>query len=218
MYMKSKRGRTSGQSIIETVVGIIFMIPIVLFLLDIAVLVMANTANDNLAKSAARAAASAKDTSTNAGTSKAAFSAANTAANSFAESAIITKTSGDFLTGFCWNAVGGLDNQGWPGDAPAMGNVGVVTSMTVKLPVPFPFLPSTVDFQAKAVEPVVSVVAGAELAEMQSGAAAAAFKNASAGGNAYKGATGSSSSGYNGSSANAAAASSDSTAAGDWGM
>lgn len=163
--MIKKTRRNSAQSIVETVVGIIFLVPIVLFLLDIAVLVMANTANDNLAKTVARAAASAKDVSTSEGTAAAGFSAATAAANTFAESGIIGKSSsGSFLTGYSWNGTGSPDSQGaaWPGSLPTpnIGDVGVVTSMKVSLPVPFPFLPSQIDFQAKAVEPIVSIAAG----------------------------------------------------------
>lgn len=161
--------RSSGQSIIETVVGITFLIPIVLFLLDIGVLVLANTTNDNMAKTIARAAASARDSSSSEGSGPAAYSAALAAANKFSESAIITKpAAGSFVTGYCWNGLGNEDKQGssWPNTIPTpnIGDVGIVTSMTVHLPVPFPFLPSTVDFQAKAVEPVVSIIAGADLA------------------------------------------------------
>ena len=161
------QSRKSGQSIVETVVGIIFLVPVVLFLLDIAVLVMANTANDNLAKTVARAAASARDISTSEGTAAAGFNAANSAASTFAESGLIQKPGdGSFLVGYSWNGTGSPDSQGssWPGSLPSpnIGDVGVVTSMKVNLPVPFPFLPNTIDFQAKAVEPIVSIAAGAQ--------------------------------------------------------
>ena len=163
-----------GQSIVETVVGIIFLIPIVLFLLDIAVLVMANTANDNLAKSVARAAASAKDSSSGEGTAQAAVNAARTTADTMAESSIINKPGGSFLTGFCWNQDGTPNTQGtsWPSSSPqpSTGNVAVVTTMKVKVPVPFPFLPSEIDFHAKAVEPVVSCAAGASFLLAKDGA------------------------------------------------
>lgn len=163
MYPIRSRSRNRGQSIVETVVGIIFLIPIVLFLLDIAVLVMANTANDNLAKSVARAAASARGQSGE-GTAEAAIAAARTTADTMAESSIINKPGGSFLTGFCWNQNGTPNTQGtqWPNSTPqpSQGNLAVVTSMKVRVPVPFPFLPNEIDFQAKAVEPVVSCVAG----------------------------------------------------------
>lgn len=162
---------SSAQSIVETVVGIIFLIPIVLFLLDIAVLVMASTANDNLAKSVARAAASAKDTGSGLGTAPAGYNAATAAAGTFASSDLIKPSSGSFLVGYCWNGMGTGDTQGtsWPSSVPQpnVGNVGVVTKMSVKVPVPFPFLPDSIDFQAKAVEPVVSIPAGADVLAQQ---------------------------------------------------
>ena len=152
--------RTVGQSIIETVVGIIFLIPIVLFLFDVAVLVLSNTANDNLAKSAARAAASATDGSGK-GDGDEAEKAAKSIANNFAESPLIKKSDGtDFVTGFHWN--GGTGNKSVTGGeaitpAPGDGQVAVITTMRVFLPVPFPFLPEKQDFKAKAVEPIVSI-------------------------------------------------------------
>lgn len=165
MFARSKVRSGCGQSIIETVVGIIFLIPIVLFLLDIAVLVMANTANDNLAKSVCRAAASAKDTGSNLGTPDAGYNAAVAAASTFATSDIIKPGGGSFVTGYCWNGLGNNNTQGaWPNSIPKpeVGNVGVVTTMTVKVPVPLPLLPNQIDFVAKAVEPVVSIPAGAD--------------------------------------------------------
>ena len=156
-----------GQSIIETVVGIMFLVPIVLFLFDIAVLVLCNTANDNLAKSTCRAAASAVNGS-GTGDAASAFSSATTVANSFAASSIIAKTGGSFLTGFSYNSNGTPSSAGgtWPGPitggngappTPAQGQVACITSMRVTLPVPFPVLPTTWDFQSKDVEPIVSI-------------------------------------------------------------
>ncbi len=152
------RRRPLAQSIIETVVGIIFLIPIVLFLFDVAVLVLSNTANDNLAKSAARAAASATDGSGK-GNGTDANKAAKAIADNFATSPIIQKSGESFVTGFDWN--GGSGNNIKSGEeispAPGEGQVAVITTMKVVLPVPFPFLPSSTDFKAKAVEPIVSI-------------------------------------------------------------
>ncbi len=139
-----RRPRTQGQSIVETVVGIIFLIPIVLFLFDVAVLVLASSADDNLAKSACRAAASATDASGQ-GTAVAAQAAADSICQNFAgaNNPIIKKPgSGSFLTSCVFDTVSG--------------QVTVTTTLTCKLPVPFPFL-SNVDFVAKAVEPIVSI-------------------------------------------------------------
>lgn len=166
--MSAESTRRKGQSIIETVVGIMFLVPIVLFLFDIAVLVLCNTANDNLAKSSCRAAASAVN---NAGTGDAtsAYNAAKQVADSFATSAIIGKSSGgSFLTGFSFNKSGSPEygNGTWPGiitggqsppPEPNAGQVACITSMKVTVPVPFPFLPDKWDFQSKDVEPIVSI-------------------------------------------------------------
>jgi len=54
--MKSSR-RKRGTSIVETAAGLFIIIPIVLFLFDVAAAVLAQTANDSMCKSAARAAA-----------------------------------------------------------------------------------------------------------------------------------------------------------------
>lgn len=155
------RRRSVGQSIIETVVGIIFLVPIVLFLFDVAVLVLSNTANDNLAKSAARAAASATDASGK-GTGDKGFDAAKSIAANFSPSAIINPVGGgksSFVTGFEWNG-GGSNGNVKNGEAitpsPSEGQVAVITTMEVTLPVPFPGW-SKIEFKAKAVEPIVSI-------------------------------------------------------------
>lgn len=153
--------RRRAQSIVEMVVGVIFLIPIVLFLFDVAVLVLCSSADDNLAKSACRAAASATNGApTFVGTSGAASNAAQQICNNFARSNIIQLPGGGigntFLTGFNWN--------GTPGGGPddnlvnglAAGQVGVVTTMQVNLPVPFPGF-NSFRFRARAVEPIVSL-------------------------------------------------------------
>lgn len=153
--------RRKGQSIIETVVGIMFLVPIVLFLFDIAVLVLCNTANDNLAKSVCRAAASATNNS-GTGDASSAKSAALAVANTFATSAIIKQDGGTFLKGISYNGAGwdGSDLQAQGQNPPPQslnGQVACVTKMRIVVPVPFPFLPNQVDFYAKDVEPIVSI-------------------------------------------------------------
>lgn len=167
MSLASSR-RRRGQSIIETVVGIMFLVPIVLFLADIAILVLCNTANDNLAKSACRAAASATNAS-GTGDATSGFAAAKAICQGFnCNQAIITAPGGSsdgskLLTGFSYNpGVGGASNGGGPAlpnglPDPAAGQCTVVTTMHVLVPIPFPFLPSTYDFSAKDVEPIVSI-------------------------------------------------------------
>jgi hypothetical protein len=154
------RRKSKGQSIVETVVGIIFMIPIVLFLFDVAVLVLANTANDNLAKQAARAAASAVDPSSNQGTLAAGETAATNIVSGFATSGFIDKVAFAYLV---YNSAAKPEN-GALGAAPTaaqtdpgLGNVSVVIGMEARAPVPFPGFDTTRTFWARAVEPIVSL-------------------------------------------------------------
>jgi hypothetical protein len=150
-----------------------FLVPVVLFLLDVIVLVLANSANDNLAKSACRAAASAVDSNNN-GTMNVAATAAQSVCTSFNCSSIIKDPQGKgtgpgtaMLTGFYYAAPNnpGSGPYSWPGTLPqgatafpqpATGQVGVVTSILVQLPVPFPGF-SSFPFVASDVEPIVSI-------------------------------------------------------------
>lgn len=173
-YMRvfSTRSRRRAQSIIETVVGIIFLIPIVLFLFDVGVLLLANTANDNLAKQAARAAASAHpepppaDPLANVGQYKLkAEKAAGTGAGT--EGVIdryATSSKSTFMTNirraamFYNGDVVGTTDGGLPSNAnPGLGNVSVTTSMSVQVPVPFPGFDTKRTFYARAVEPIVAL-------------------------------------------------------------
>ena len=157
-----------GQSIIETVVGIIFMIPIVLFLFDVAVLVLGNTANDNLAKQSARAAASAVNSSATPpkGDIGVASTAARNIVTNFATSGFIDKVECAFIWYNDPNANTSQDLDTGPlGQAPSQarstdpgaGNLAVVTGMEVRAPVPFPFFDTHRTFWARAVEPIVAI-------------------------------------------------------------
>ncbi len=158
------------------------MIPIVLFLFDIAVLVLGNTANDNLAKQAARAAASAVNSSGQ-GDPTSAQNAAGTIVGQFQTSGFINAVSFPYIyfdgvspsnPATSTNVFNGkptftislsvstaaLDPNGVPAVAqndPGPGNVAVVTAMQVQPPVPFPYIGTTRVFFARAVEPIVSV-------------------------------------------------------------
>jgi hypothetical protein len=173
MTNRADRGRLTGQSILETVVGIIFLIPIVLFLLDIAVLVLANTANDTMAKNAARAAASATDSSSGQpiGTAASALTAAQRVVENQSVSPIIPGAKLEKII-YVDNA-GAHSLAGQPNsrntqnpDAatdpvvnlpPGTGQVAAVTTMLVRAPVPFPGFFTTKTFVARAVEPIVSL-------------------------------------------------------------
>jgi hypothetical protein len=156
--------RRRAQSIIETLVGIIFLIPVVLFLFDIAVLILANTANDHLAKAAARAAASATDSTGAAGDSFA-LTAAQNVVNNFKTSPLITDRNLQVLV---YNGPAGLKTDtgtaapggNVPAEAnldPGAGNCAATTWMAVRVPVPFPYLSNANYFYARAVEPIVSM-------------------------------------------------------------
>ena len=135
--MKSgKRGanRRLGQSIIEVLVGCIFLIPMALAGLDVIVLVLANSANDSLVKNAARAAA-------NQTTRNGALIAAQRCVDAFHTSNIIV-------------GVEMAQNVDYQQDK----NVSVKTVMTVKMPVGIAGF-EIIKFQAQATEPVVAMPA-----------------------------------------------------------
>lgn len=148
------------------------MVPIVLFLFDIAVLVLGNTANDNLAKQAARAAASAV-TSSNTGSGTVAQTAAQTVINQFATSGFINAVAFSYIyydgqspsdpslgVGVYQNAPSASGWSAAPAIAqqdPGPGNVAIVTAMNVQPPVPFPIIGGQRIFFARAVEPIVSI-------------------------------------------------------------
>lgn len=148
------RSRRRAQSIIETVVGIIFLIPIVLFLFDVGVLVLANTANDNLAKQAARAASSATPAVIPANP-LANIPAYRTAAGIAAQRIITNYGHAAGSPGFVTNVT--LDRMEYNGGQAGQGNVAVRTHMLVRVPVPFPGFNTARDFFARAVEPIVSL-------------------------------------------------------------
>jgi hypothetical protein len=131
---QSKRMK-SGGSLAETGAGLFLLIPVFLFLFDVAAMVIAQTANDSLAKHAARAAADQP-------TGQGSFAAQNVV-NTFA-AGNPTLCSKATLVSCTY----------------ANGLVSCVTQITCKLPVPVPFGgPSTQNFQATASEPVVGELA-----------------------------------------------------------
>ncbi len=131
--MKARRNR-KAQSLVEVLVGSFLLIPIALFGLDLSVLVLANTANDNLVKSAARAAA-------NQASKPEAIAAARQCVSEFKTSPIIVEVKlADELK---------FEKQD---------SVVVKTIMTVKVPVGVAGL-DILKFEAQAVEPVVALPA-----------------------------------------------------------
>lgn len=117
-----------GQALIETAVAGMVIIPIVLFLLDVAVLVLCNMSNDEAAKNAARAAANQPPAT--------AQEAASKAISSFRKSPIIADLK--------------IKNFNSSTET-----VTVSTEMNVKLPVPFPGI-TQYTFVAQSVQPVLA--------------------------------------------------------------
>jgi hypothetical protein len=137
------------------------MIPIVLFLFDVAILVLANTANDNLAKQAARAAASAVDpANNNQGSPTVAQQAAQNTVNHFATSGFIANVQFAYMfyNGAGTNVSSGLGAPPALATAdPGPGNVAVTIAMEARAPVPFPGFSTDRVFWARAVEPIVAL-------------------------------------------------------------
>ncbi len=123
-----------GSGIIETAAGLCIVIPVLFCLIDIAAVIVAQTANDQLSKECARAAA---EQAVGAGQSS-----ANTAYANFANSGLVVKDPGGPIVTY-----GGIA----PNDT-----VTATTNITCKLPIPVPFGgPATQKFTAFATEPVV---------------------------------------------------------------
>lgn len=136
MRHKKKFARKSkGTSLTEAIVAAIIIVPVALFLLDLSVLVIANSINDKAAKNAARAAA-------NHGNVNDSFNAANKSISTFRSSPIVKTLE---IKAFKFPNSNNLTA------------VSCTTRMVVKLPVPFPGF-DNITFVAKAVEPIVGQV------------------------------------------------------------
>ncbi len=133
--MRNHKRSTNGQVYIEVLCGIMILIPIALFGLDLIVLVLANSANDSLAKDCARAAANAQG-------SGGALTAAKQIVDQFPASPLIEKVI--------------LDDSKLSFNTSA-GAVVVETEMTVRIPVTLPGTISSMKFRARASEPVVGI-------------------------------------------------------------
>lgn len=130
--MKIASRRKRGTSIVETAAGLFIIIPIVLFLFDVAACVLAQTANDSMCKSAARAAAEAD-------TLGKAQAAAQSAVDNFPAAGYIRSKR-------LFRPVA------YSGAA----SVTVVTEIVCQFPVPIPFGgPSRMNFVTDMTEPVV---------------------------------------------------------------
>lgn len=126
-----------GTSIIEAVLGIVFVVILVLFFIDIGAVVTCQTNNERMCKNAVRA-ASEKDTSVEA------KKAAEEIVKNTKESQIFTSAK---MFDFEYD--------------PSSGMVSAKTSAVCKLPIPCPGIANltTVEMQAKSVETIVAILA-----------------------------------------------------------
>lgn len=125
--------KSCGQGLAEAVAAAIILIPLAFCLLDLIVLIVANSTNDTLAKNCARAAA-------NQDSQVKALDAAQKSISSFHPSTIVSADSLQ-LSGFNYDSTKGY--------------VTAQTTMKVHLPMPFPGY-SDMTFQALASEPIVN--------------------------------------------------------------
>jgi len=129
-----KRRKKNGGAIVETVAGLFVVIPVVLFLIDVVSMVLAQMANDALAKDCARAAAEEN----NAGSASADV---NTVISHFS-SPVLTNVSAPTVT---------FDT--------GAGTVYVKTQATFTFPVPIPFWGQNQQvFVAEAQEPIIGIL------------------------------------------------------------
>jgi Flp pilus assembly protein TadG len=136
---KRKFGRRSGSSLIETTAGLLVLLPIVLFLVDIVALVLVQTANDSLAKQAARAAAEKADAVT-------AQTEAQNVVNNYPSSKLLVNPQMVVFT---------YTND----PVTAVSQVYVRTQVTCMLPIAVPLVGvGQVNFLAEATEPIVAVL------------------------------------------------------------
>ncbi len=138
MVTKNRAKRAAkGTSIIEAVLGIVFVVILVLFFIDVGAVVTCQTNNERMCKNAVRA-ASEKDTSVEA------KKAADEIVKNTQASQIFTSPK---MFDFEYD--------------PSSGMVSAKTSAVCNLPVPVPGIANltTVEMQAKSVETIVAILA-----------------------------------------------------------
>lgn len=166
--MNYRRYRRQGQQLIEVTCGLLFLIPIFLFLFDIAFMFFATSISDSVARDAARAAAAAEPVVTAPGRTPLQATLPNlqraqailtlarqrTTANGYIRAfAIDTGATRSFVN------VTQIPNAFVGG--PWQGTVTVSTRLTYVLPVSIPRVtPDTIDCEASAQFPLTSSRAG----------------------------------------------------------
>jgi len=141
MLLRTARRSRKGQGILEVMVGLLVLVPLALAMLDLAAIVLANQANDEIAKRAARAAASQS-------TRSSASTAVSQLKDSIKPTGMIKSVDELAVVDF---ATSGTQE------------VRVRSKISLALPVPIPFVHNSANlkFAAEAVEPIVGIEAEA---------------------------------------------------------
>lgn len=140
------KSRLAGQSFVELCVGLICLIPIILVLIDLAIIVIAQQLNDTLCRDAARIAAGG------------APELIATRAQRVLDEGF--KGGEGYITSITLvSAAANIPAGGDPGitsiyGGPIQGTVSVETDMLVKIPASVPPLPQTVNLHSKNVFPI----------------------------------------------------------------
>jgi Flp pilus assembly protein TadG len=146
-----RAGRNRGSSIIETAAGLFVVIPILLFFMDIGYVLLAQMANDALAKEAARASAEATSQA------QSDANATNVVQNYFAsQDSMFIQPPGGF--GAPDTALVLPTNYNPTTGGVASGVVTVTTQIVCKVPCPLPGFPNPLQFSATATEPIVALL------------------------------------------------------------
>ena len=144
MYLMRVRRKTKGAALTETMAGIIFIIPVVLFIIDVIAMVLCQAQHDAMVKDCARAAAE-----------EASMTAGQTAATNVATRWNTAGAHYLFRVNSC--------NTTYP-NGPASQTLRVQTNITFIFPVPIPLMGlSQQDFVAEATEPIIGRRAGQAL-------------------------------------------------------
>lgn len=126
--------KTTGQSLVETMAGFFLFIPLVFMAVDVATLCNMAQKNEQFAESIARVAGTQNDKG-------AAINIARDAATNYQRSSIVEDVAIEEVTYDLGS-----------------GQVTVTTVMTVRMPIPFPYL-SEITLRAVALQPIVSMPA-----------------------------------------------------------
>jgi hypothetical protein len=160
--------RRRASSIVETVAGLLLIIPLMLFFVDLIGVLMCQTANNALAKEAARAAAEipwgpTQPNVTIGGSSYPVTTLAQGQVASQAAAQLVVTNFYDNNTSMFTGGANLVTGQ-FSYDASNSGVVTVQTTMTCNFPFPIPGVPSPNDKQftlgATATEPIVALLPG----------------------------------------------------------